>query len=110
MDTGPQRIAKAYDMVLNGWELGGGSVYPPRRRCRPSSSLRFVHGMRKTSAPVDEKQLRELHIHHAVGWLRPAATIKRAPWWRRVSQGCVMNNGTPGRLCAVRAWVVYGDS
>jgi aspartyl-tRNA synthetase len=27
MDTDPGRcIAKAYDMVLNGWELGGGSV------------------------------------------------------------------------------------
>jgi aspartyl-tRNA synthetase len=27
MDTDPQKcIAKAYDMVLNGWELGGGSV------------------------------------------------------------------------------------
>jgi aspartyl-tRNA synthetase len=27
MDTAPERcIAKAYDMVLNGWELGGGSV------------------------------------------------------------------------------------
>ncbi len=34
MDTDPGNcIAKAYDMVLNGWELGGGSVaYPPRRR------------------------------------------------------------------------------
>jgi aspartyl-tRNA synthetase len=27
MDTDPQKcVAKAYDMVLNGWELGGGSV------------------------------------------------------------------------------------
>jgi aspartyl-tRNA synthetase len=27
MDTNPERcVAKAYDMVLNGWELGGGSV------------------------------------------------------------------------------------
>jgi aspartyl-tRNA synthetase len=27
MDTAPERcVAKAYDMVLNGWELGGGSV------------------------------------------------------------------------------------
>jgi aspartyl-tRNA synthetase len=27
MDTDPGRcVAKAYDMVLNGWELGGGSV------------------------------------------------------------------------------------
>jgi aspartyl-tRNA synthetase len=27
MDTDPEKcIAKAYDMVLNGWELGGGSV------------------------------------------------------------------------------------
>jgi aspartyl-tRNA synthetase len=27
MDTDPGKcIAKAYDMVLNGWELGGGSV------------------------------------------------------------------------------------
>jgi len=27
MDTAPEKcIAKAYDMVLNGWELGGGSI------------------------------------------------------------------------------------
>jgi aspartyl-tRNA synthetase len=31
MDTDPGRcVAKAYDMVLNGWELGGGSVPPCR--------------------------------------------------------------------------------
>ena len=120
MDTDPEPcIAKAYDMVLNGWEIGGGSVrihrdevqskvfralkinaeeaqgqvrLPARRaavrraaarrhRLRPgpprhaddrAESIRDVIAFPKTQraqdlltgapSPVDEEQLRELHI------------------------------------------------
>jgi aspartyl-tRNA synthetase len=99
MVTAPEKcIAKGYDMVLNGWEIGGGSVRIHRADVQQKAlqygapphgglafgldriitlmtgadSIRDVIAFPKTQraqclltqapSPVDEKQLRELHI------------------------------------------------
>ncbi len=136
MDTDPGRcVAKAYDMVLNGWEIGGGSVRIHREEVQSkvfralkigpeearakfgflldalqygapphggiafgldrivtlmagAESIRDVIAFPKTQraqcllthapSPVDEKQLRELHIRLADAGVRQLSRARVA--------------------------------
>jgi aspartyl-tRNA synthetase len=70
MDTDPGRcIAKAYDMVLNGWELGGGSVRIHRAEVQSKvfSALKIGPKKRKRSS--------------ASCWMRCSTARRRTAAW-----------------------------